>query len=103
MNLYHVNVSRQFSTILHNCSHFVHPSQEENKGLLKMADAVHATVCAEAIELSDQANNVEQAAEDAKSLTQEKESELDEVCFDWRFCTHTSRNLSMIVYDDIIS
>ena len=103
MNLYHVNVSRQFSTILHNCSHFVHPSQEENKGLLKMADAVHATECAGAIESSGEATNVEQAAEDANSLTQVKESEIVQVCFDWRFCTHTSRNLSMIVYDDIIS
>jgi len=83
MNLYHVNVSLQFSTILHNCSHFVHPSQEENKGLLKMADAVHATESAEAIQLSDEANNVVQGAEDVIPLTLEKESALDKVCFDW--------------------
>ena len=67
------------------------------------ADAVHATECAGAIESSGEATNVEQAAEDANSLTQVKESEIVQVCFDWRFCTHTSRNLSMIVYDDIIS
>jgi len=77
------------------CSHFVHPSQEENKGLLKIADAVHATECAEAIELSDEANNVGQGPEDVNSLTQEKELELHKVSFVWRFRTHTSRNLSM--------
>ena len=83
MNLYHVNVSLQFSTILHNCSHFVHPSQEENKGLLKMADAVHAIECVEVVELSDEANNVGQGAEDGIPYTLEKESALDKVCFDW--------------------
>jgi len=47
------------------------------------ANAVHATESAEAIQLSDEANNVVQGAEDVIPLTLEKESALDKVCFDW--------------------
>jgi len=47
------------------------------------ADAVRATECVEAGELSDEANNVGQGAEDGIPLTLEKQSELDKVCFDW--------------------
>jgi hypothetical protein len=47
------------------------------------ANAVHITECVEASELSDDANNVVQGAEDVIPHTLEKESELDQVCFDW--------------------